>query len=65
LRQSFNIIALGMPTNDGPLLFPYAADRRHDSGTSVSSYYLFGSAGQKSSRPKYQRGPNWVDTSLC
>jgi hypothetical protein len=30
LRQSPNIIRLGIPTNDGPFLFLYAADRRHD-----------------------------------
>ena len=30
LRQSFDIVGLGMPTNDGPLLFLYVADRRHN-----------------------------------
>jgi hypothetical protein len=30
LCQSFKIIGLGMPMNDGPLLFLYVADRRHD-----------------------------------
>ena len=56
LRQSFNIIGLNMPTNDGPLLFLYSAHRRHHRAPLFRVMICVDSRREKSNRSNYQSG---------